>query len=180
MRIFQRRLWGCKCIQIYCRKTSWAFLKACYSKTCVREPPSRLTLNSGRCGKSCLSYTGTCHVILLAKLHDMYLYKTTTFPHQPLRSKVAVLHRFYCIHIVFAFHRSKLYCTSQNWRQDLFQKSKLYRRMHSWSLSLRRLIQILMRVIWLTNGKPRRCYYRYDHVIFMTWVISLNNLAVMW
>ena len=28
----------------------------------------------------------------------MYLYKTTTFPHQPLRSisKVAVLHRFYC------------------------------------------------------------------------------------
>ena len=48
--------------------------------------------------KSCLSYKGTCHVILLAKLHDMYLYKTTTFPHQPLRSisKVAVLHRFYC------------------------------------------------------------------------------------
>ena len=70
-----------------------------YSKTCVREPPLRLTLNSGRCGKSCLSYKGTCHVILLAKLHDMYLYKTTTFPHQPLRSvsKVAVLHRFYCI-----------------------------------------------------------------------------------
>ena len=69
-----------------------------YSKTCVREPPSRLTLNSGCCGKGCLSYKGTCHVILLAKLHDMYLYKTTTFPHQPLRSisKVAVLHRFYC------------------------------------------------------------------------------------
>ena len=36
---------------------------------------------------------------LLAKLHDMYLYKTTTFPHQPLKSisKVAVLHRFYCV-----------------------------------------------------------------------------------
>ena len=69
-----------------------------YSKTCVREPPSRLTLNSGWCGKSCLSYKGTCHVILLAKLHDMYLYKTTIFPHQPLRSisKVTVLHRFYC------------------------------------------------------------------------------------
>ena len=69
-----------------------------YSKTCVREPPSRLTLNSGWCGKSCLSYKGKCHVILLAKLHDMYLYKTTTFPHQPLKSisKVAVLHRFYC------------------------------------------------------------------------------------
>ena len=70
-----------------------------YSKTCVREPPSRLTLNSGWCGKKCLSYKGTCHVILLAKLHDMYLYKTTTFPHQPLRSilKVAVLHRVYCM-----------------------------------------------------------------------------------
>ena len=69
-----------------------------YNKTCVREPPSRLTLNSCWCGKSCLSYKGTCHVILLAKLHDMYLYKTTTFPHQPLKSisKVAVLHRFYC------------------------------------------------------------------------------------
>ena len=71
-----------------------------YSKTCVREPPSRLTLSSGWCGKSCLSYKGTCHVILLAKLHDMYLYKTNSFPHQPLRSisKVAVLHRFYCIY----------------------------------------------------------------------------------
>ena len=70
-----------------------------YSKTYVREPPLRLTLNSGWCGKSCLSYKDTCHVILLAKLHDMYLYKTTTFPHQPLRSisKVAVLHRFHCI-----------------------------------------------------------------------------------
>ena len=69
-----------------------------YSKTCVREPPSRLTLNSGWCGKRCLSYKGTCHVILQAKLHDMYLYKTTIFPHQPLRSisKVAVLHRFFC------------------------------------------------------------------------------------
>ena len=35
----------------------------------------------------------------------MYLYKTTTFPHQPLRSisKVTVLHRFYCTHIVLIF-----------------------------------------------------------------------------
>ena len=73
--------------------------KYAYSKTCVRGPLLRLTLNSGRYGKSCLSYKGTCHVILLAKLHDMYLYKTATFPHQPLRSisKVAVLHRFYCM-----------------------------------------------------------------------------------
>ena len=28
-----------------------------------------------------LSYKGTCHVILLAKLHDMYLYKTDNFIH---------------------------------------------------------------------------------------------------
>ena len=44
-----------------------------------------------------LSYKGTCHVILL--VHDMYLYKTATFPHQPLKSvlKVAFLHRFLCI-----------------------------------------------------------------------------------
>ena len=49
---------------------------------------------------------GTCHVILLdvillAKLHDMYLYKTDNFFHinnclKPV-SKVALLHRFYCI-----------------------------------------------------------------------------------
>ena len=32
-----------------------------------------------------------------SKLHDMYLYKTTTFPHQPLKSisKGAFLHRFH-------------------------------------------------------------------------------------
>ena len=79
---------------VFCKKEE----KYHYSKTCVREPPCRLTLNSGWCGKSCLSYKGTCHVILLAKLHDMYLYKITAFPHQPLMSvsKVAVLHRFYC------------------------------------------------------------------------------------
>ena len=74
-------------------------LRWAHSKTCVRQPPSRLTLNSDWGGKSCLSFKGTCHVILLAKLHDMYHYKTTTILHQPLKSisKVAVLHRFYCI-----------------------------------------------------------------------------------
>ena len=25
------------------------------------------------------------------------------------------------------------------------------------------------------SGKPRRCYYTCDHMIFMKWVISLNN-----
>ena len=46
-----------------------------------------------------LSYKGTCHVILLAKLHNMYFYKTDNVFHinHYLKSvsKVAVLHRFY-------------------------------------------------------------------------------------
>ena len=49
-----------------------------------------------------LSYKGTCHVIFLAKLHDIYLYKTGNFFHisHYLKSisKVAVLHRFYCMY----------------------------------------------------------------------------------
>ena len=54
-----------------------------YSKTCVRQPPLKLTLVVDV--EMWLSYKGTCHVILLAKLHDMYLYKTDNFfPHQPL------------------------------------------------------------------------------------------------
>ena len=65
-----------------------------YSETCVRKPPLRLSLVI--VVESWLSYKGTCHVILLAKLHDMYLYKTLaklhdmylyktdTFSHQPL------------------------------------------------------------------------------------------------
>ena len=35
-----------------------------------------------------MSYKGTCHVILLAKLHDMYLYKTASFLYQPSLFKV--------------------------------------------------------------------------------------------
>ena len=55
-----------------------------YSETCVREPPLRLTLNSP----------------------GMYLYKTTTFLHQPLKSfsKVAFLHRFHCTRITNNAH----------------------------------------------------------------------------
>ena len=34
-------------------------------------------------------------------------------------------------------------------------------------------------VIRLTNGKSCRCYYTCGYMIFMTWVISLNNLTVM-
>ena len=70
-----------------------------YSKTCVRQSPLKLTLVVDV--ERWLSYKGTCHVILLAKLHDMYLYKTDNFFHinHYLKSvsKVAHLHRFYCI-----------------------------------------------------------------------------------
>ena len=69
-----------------------------YSKTCVRQPPLKLTLVVDV--ERWLSYKGTCHVILLAKLHDMYLYKADNFFHinNCLKSvsKVALLHRFYC------------------------------------------------------------------------------------
>ena len=75
---------------------------AYYSKTCVRQPPLKLTLVVDV--ERWLSYKGTCHVILLAKLHDMYLYKTDNFFHinHYLKSvsKVALLHRFYCNPIV--------------------------------------------------------------------------------
>ena len=70
-----------------------------YSKTCVRQPPLKLTLVVDV--ERWLSYKGTCHVILLAKLHVMYLYKTDNFFHfnHYLKSvsKVALLHRFYCL-----------------------------------------------------------------------------------
>ena len=50
--------------------------------TCVRKLPLRLTLVVDV--ERWLSYKGT-YVILLAKLHDMYPYKTDTFfSHQPL------------------------------------------------------------------------------------------------
>ena len=58
------------------------------SETCVREPPLRLTLVVDV--ESWLSYKGTCHVILLAKLHDKYLYKTATFLYQPSLFKVCL------------------------------------------------------------------------------------------
>ena len=48
--------------------------KCMYSKTCVRQPPLKLTLVVDV--KRWLSYKGICHVILLAKLHNMYLYTT--------------------------------------------------------------------------------------------------------
>ena len=70
-----------------------------YSKTCVRQPPLKLTLVVDV--ERWLSYKGTCNVILLAKLHDSYLYKTDNFFHidHYLKSvsKVALLHGFYCI-----------------------------------------------------------------------------------
>ena len=69
-----------------------------YSKTCVRQPPLKSTLVIDV--ERWQSYKGTCHVILQAKLHDMYLYKTDNFFHinHYLKSvsKVALLHRFHC------------------------------------------------------------------------------------
>ena len=49
----------------------------------------------------------------------------------------------------------------------------------SWLLSTNGLIQIVMRLVDLANGKPCRCYYTCDHTIFMKWVISLNNRTVI-
>ena len=80
-----------------CIPSASRFIKFLYSKTCVREPPLRLTLVVDV--ERWLSYKGTCHVILLAKLHDMYLYKRDNFFHinHYLKSvsKVALLHRFH-------------------------------------------------------------------------------------
>ena len=80
----------------------------------------------------------------------------------------------------FPLHRSDIYPSSQNWRQDLFQMWKLYRRPRtpSWLNSISGVIRILMRVIRLTNGKPCRCYYTCGYMIFMSWVISLNEIKV--
>ena len=76
-----------------------------YSKTCVRQPPLKLTLVVDV--ERWLSYEDTCHVILLAKLHDMYLNKTDNFFHINLYfmlvSKVALLHRFYCNAFISSF-----------------------------------------------------------------------------
>ena len=72
--------------------------ETCYSEACVRKPHLRLTLVVDV--ERWLSYKGTCHVILLAKLHDMYLYKTDNFFHinhyLNSVSKVALLQTFQC------------------------------------------------------------------------------------
>ena len=69
-----------------------------YNKTCVRKPPLRMTLVADV--ERWLSYKGTCHVILLAKLPGMYLYKTDNFIHinHYFKSvwKAALLHKFHC------------------------------------------------------------------------------------
>ena len=78
------------------------------------------------------------------------------------------------------WHLSFISKSSQNWRQDVFQMWKLYRwmRIPFWLLSISEVIRIL--IIRLTNGKPCRCYNTCGYMIFMTRVISLNNLTVMW
>ena len=78
---------------------------------------------------------------------------------------------FSCINLYFIVH-FKIKC-----RID-FESECLRRqnRTPSWLLSTNGLIQIVIR---LASGKPRRCYYTCDHMIFMKWVISLNIMTVM-
>ena len=82
-----------------------------------------------------------------------------------------------CLHPPSVWHLSFISKSSQNRRQDLFQMWKLYQ--WTWTpsclLSISEVIRILIRVSRLTNGKPCRCYYRCGYMMFMTWVISLNN-----
>ena len=77
-----------------------------------------------------------------------------------------------CLPLPSVRHWSFISKSSENWRQDLFQKWKLYRR--TWTpsclLSISGVIRILMRVIRLTNGKPCRCYNTCGYLIFMSWV----------
>ena len=67
-----------------------------------------------------LSYKGTCHVILLAKLHDMYIYKTVTFPHPPQKSvsEVALLHRFHYNKTCFSFDFDQMCLIMQDLRRS--------------------------------------------------------------
>ena len=60
-------------------EASQKIMQIMYSETCVRKPPLKWTLVVDV--ERWLSYKGTCHVILLAKLHYIYLYKTDNFFH---------------------------------------------------------------------------------------------------
>ena len=77
-----------------------------------------------------------------------------------------------CLPLLSVWQLSFISKSSQNLRQDLFQKWKLYRRTRtpSWSLSISGVIRILIRVIRLANGKPCRCYSTCGYMIFMTWL----------
>ena len=78
-----------------------------------------------------------------------------------------------CLPLPSAEHLSFISKSSQKGRISF--KKKLYRRL----LSINGIIRILMRVIRLTNGKPCMCYYTCGYIIFMTWIISLNDFTVM-
>ena len=95
----------------------------CY--TCVRQPPLNLTLVVDV--ERWLSYKGTYHVILQAKLHDMYVYKIDNFFHinHYLKSvsKVALLQRFYCTTspeqlVCLMQCNAILYCLYFNWSNE--------------------------------------------------------------
>ena len=93
-----------------------------YSETCVRKPPLSLALMVDV--ERWLSYKGTCHVILLAKVHDIYLYVTgekmeiTFFPQPgiepgPLDLKSYTLPRRYKSRLVPQGNTSVLYTYTQ-------------------------------------------------------------------
>ena len=81
---------------------------------------------------------------------------------------------FSCINLYFIVHFKIK-------RRIVFESESLRRqnRTPSWLLSTNGLIQIVRRLVGLANGKPRRCYHVWSYV-FMKWVISLNNMTVMW
>ena len=78
---YTTKIWTCVCVS-----------SIAYSKNLCKTATSETDFK--QCG---LMWKGGC----LIKVHVMqfcYLYKTATFPHQPLKSdsKVAFLHRFHC------------------------------------------------------------------------------------
>ena len=91
----------CKIVFCFCWRNLGRKNLKCVSKCIQWNLCKKVTFEIDFSGvKRWLSYKDTCHVILLAKLHDMYLYKTDNFFHiyHYLKSvsKVAFLHRFHC------------------------------------------------------------------------------------
>ena len=101
-------------------------------------------------------FSNDCLTTLMLKVSPNMLLENIKFK-QPWTFLEAVLFTL-LLCCVLPFYRSELYCSSQNWRQDPFQKWKLYWQTPACLISISGLIRILMRVIRLTNVKPCRCY----------------------